>query len=212
MDLETHRKIYKIKQDNYRNYVKEKMEALDALSKNDINVMMDIINKDFIDEKNNIINETLEISYNHKKYKKIVNKDKYINKIKKHIYIIDSIKDYVKRTYNINNDYSLYYCKFQAIELINIYKNKKEIYKILKHLIHKLSILELKYSDILKVLYSETKNYDELKNIRKYEKIYRKSLFEQQEQMMNITNAVSKNIKTLKYNCDKTIDNGFFGL
>lgn len=212
MNLETHRKIYKIKQDSYKKYVNEKIKDLEVLSENDINKVLDIINEDYNKEKNNIIEETIELSYKHKKYKKFVNKDKYENKIKKYLYIIDNIKNYAKRTYNINNNYSLYYCKYQVSELIDIYKNKKEIYKILKYLILKLSILEQKYSDILKVLYSEIDNYDELKNIRTYESFYRKSQFEQQEQMMNVTNAMSKNIKTLKYNCDEIVDTGFFGL
>ena len=82
--------------------------------------------------------------------------------------------------------YSLYYCKYQANELINIYKNKKEIYKILKYLIHKISILEQKYSDISKELYRKIENYKKLKNIRTYESFYRKSQFEQQEQMINV--------------------------
>ncbi|MBQ3021064.1 MAG: hypothetical protein IJD92_02420 [Bacilli bacterium] len=212
MDLETHRKIYKIKQDSYKSYVKEKIKDLDVLTENDINNILNIINEDYNKEKNNIIEKTIELFYNHKKYKKFINKDNYKNKIKNHLYIIDNIKNYVKRTYNINNNYSLYYCKYQASELIDIYENKKEIYKILKYLILKLSILEQKYSDILKVLYREIENYEELKNIRTYESFYRKSQFEQQDQIMNITNAMSKNIKTLKYNCDKIIDNGFFGL
>lgn len=62
------------------------------------------------------------------------------------------------------------------------------------------------------MLYREIENYEELKNIRTYESFYRKSQFEQQDQIINITNAMSKNIKTLKYNCDKIVANGFFGL
>ena len=212
MNLETHKKIYKIKQYSYKNYVIEKIKGLNILDERDINKILNLINEDFNREKNNIIDETIELFYKHKKYKKFVNKDKYINKIKKYLYIIDNIKNYLKRTYNINNDYSLYYCKYQASQLIDIYKNKKEIYKILKYLIHKLSILEQKYSDISKVLYSEIDKYEELKNIRTYESFYRKSQFEQQDQIMNVTNAMSKNIKTLKYNCNKIKDNGFFGL
>ena len=55
--------------------------------------------------------------------------------------------------------------------------------------------MEQKYSDILKVLYIEIDNYDELKIIRTYESFYRKSQFEQQEQMMNVTNTKNKNVK-----------------
>lgn len=214
MDLETHIKINRIKQESYKNYIRDKIKDYNnqKLNDSDINEISYLIKEDYNEEKNNIVDETIELFYNHKKYKMFINKDKYINKIKKYLYIIDSIKNYLKRTYNINNDYSLYYCKYQASELIDTYKNKKEIYIILKFLIFKLSILEQKYSDISKVLYSETDNYDELKNIRAYEKFYRKTQFQQQEQIIKTTNAMSKNVKTLKYNCDKIVDNGFFGL
>lgn len=106
----------------------------------------------------------------------------------------------------------MYYCKHQSLELIDIYKKKKEIYKVLKYLIFKLFILEQKYSNITKELYIRIKNYEELKNIRRYEQLHIKSSFEQQNKITNITNEVSKNIKRLKYNCDKIINNGFFGL
>ena len=111
------------------------------------------------------------------------------------------------------NAYYVFSDGFPVLILISsIFKGRRQLVDILKYLILKLSILEQKYSDILKVLYSEIDNYDELKIVRTYESFYRKSQFEQQEQMMNVTNAMSKNVKTLKYNCDKIVDTGFFGL
>ena len=44
MDLETHRKIYKIKQDSYKKYVNEKIKDLEYLSENYINKVLYIIN------------------------------------------------------------------------------------------------------------------------------------------------------------------------
>lgn len=53
---------------------------------------------------------------------------------------------------------------------------------------------------------------EKLKSIRKFESIDRNYKFQQQEQLSNTLKAMSKNVKILRYNCDKTIDNGFFGL
>lgn len=51
MDLETHRKIYKIKQDSYKSYVKEKIKDLDVLTENDIKNILNIIMKIIIKKK-----------------------------------------------------------------------------------------------------------------------------------------------------------------
>lgn len=216
MDLETHRKINKIKQDSYKNYVIEKINSLgnnnNKLNEDDIKKTLNLINEDYEEEKNSLINKTIEFFYNHKKYKRFINKDKYTNKIKKYLYIIDNIKSYLKRTYKINNNYSLYYLKHHASSLVDIYKNKKEIYKILRYLILKLSILEEKYSDILKEFYKEVKNYDELKNIRTYESIRRRNILNQTEEMTKRTSIVSNSLKVLKHNTKEVVDNGFFGL
>ena len=216
MDLETRKRINKIKKDNYNKYIKDKIDSIgnnnNKLNDEDINKLIDSINEDYNKEKDNIIENTLEFFYSHKKYKKFINKDKYKTKVKKYIYIIDNIKTYLKRTYNINNNYSLYYLKHTATSFIEVYKDKKEVYKILKYLILKLSILEEKYSDILKELYIEIENYDELKNIRTYESIRRKNILDQSKEITRRTSIVSNNLKILKHNTKNVIDNGFFGL
>lgn len=216
MDLETHKKINKLKKDNYNRYIKDKIDSLgnnnNKLNENDINKLIESINDDYNKEKNKIIDNTIELFYSHKKYKRFINKDKYKNKVKKYLYIIDNIKAYLKRTYNINNNYSLYYLKNVATSLLDVYKDKKEIYKILRYLIIKLSILEEKYSDILKELYREINNYEELKNIRTYESIRRKNILNQSKDILRRTSIVSNNLKILKHNAKEVIDNGFFGL
>lgn len=212
MNIEIQKKINKIKQDNYKVYIEEKIKNFEVLNKDNINKILESIDEDYNNEKNIIIDKAIEFFYNQNKYKIFLNKKKYKDKIKKHLYIIEQFKNYLKRTNKINNNYTLYYCKHQLLELIDIYKKKKEIYKVLKYLILKLFILEQKYSNITKELYARIKNYEELNNIRRYEQIHIKSSFEQQNKITNITNEVSKNVKTLTYNCDKIINNGFFGL
>lgn len=212
MNIEMQKKINKIKQDNYKKYIEEKTKNFEVLNKDNINKILVSIDEDYNNEKNIIIDKAIEFFYNQNKPKIFLNKKKYKDKIKKHLYIIEQIKNYLKRTNKINNNYTLYYCKHQSLELIDIYKKKKEIYKVLKYLIFRLSTLEQKYSNITKELYTRIKNYEELYNIRRYEQLHIKSSFEQQNKITNITNEVSKNIKRLKYNCDKIINNGFFGL
>lgn len=53
---------------------------------------------------------------------------------------------------------------------------------------------------------------EKLKSIRKFESIDRNYRFQQQEQLSNTLNVMNKNVKILRYNHYKTIDNGFFGL
>lgn len=215
MDLETHKKINRIKQESYKNYVKEKLNSYNnnsKLNEDDEKKIIKLINEDYESEKDKIITRTIELFYNYKKYKRFINKDKYFKKVEKYLYIIDSIKKYLSKSYNINNNYSLYYLKHAASSLVDSYKCKKDIYHILKYLILKLSILEEKYSNILKELYRETNNYEELKNIRVYETIYRNNTLKQNEELAKKTSIVSNSLKILKHNCKNVIDNGFFGL
>ena len=215
MDLETHKKINRIKQESYKNYVKEKLNIYNnnsKLNEDDEKKIIKLINEDYENEKDKIITRTIELFYNHKKYKRFINKDKYFKKVEKYLYIIDSIKKYLSKSYNINNNYSLYYLKHAASSLVDSYKCKKDIYHILKYLILKLSILEEKYSNILKELYRETNNYEELKNIRIYETIYRNNTLKQNEELAKKTSIVSNSLKILKHNSKNVIDNGFFGL
>ena len=215
MDLETHKKINRIKQESYKNYVKEKLNSYNnnsKLNEDDEKKIIKLINEDYENEKDKIIIRTIELFYNHKKYKRFIKKDKYFKKVEKYLYIIDSIKKYLSKSYNINNNYSLYYLKHAASSLVDSYKCKKDIYHILKYLILKLSILEEKYSNILKELYRETNNYEELKNIRIYETIYRNNTLKQNEELAKKTSIVSNSLKILKHNSKNVIDNGFFGL
>lgn len=215
MDLETHKKINRIKQESYKNYVKEKLNSYNnnsKLNEDDEKKIIKLINEDYENEKDKIITRTIELFYNYKKYKRFINKDKYFKKVEKYLYIIDSIKKYLSKSYNINNNYSLYYLKHAASSLVDSYKCKKDIYHILKYLILKLSILEEKYSNILKELYRETNNYEELKSIRVYETIYRNNTLKQNEELAKKTSIVSNSLKILKHNSKNVIDNGFFGL
>lgn len=53
-------------------------------------------------------------------------------------------------------------------------------------------------------------NYEQLNNIRKYKSIDGNYISKHQEQINSTIIAMCKNVKTLKYNCDRVVDNGFF--
>ena len=218
MDLETNRRIRIMRKKRNENYILEKLKSIrnnenkKNITSDEEKLIIDLIKKDFDTEKEIIINKILEFEYKHKKIKIFINKDKFLNsKKEKYCCIIDTIKKALKSYYKINNNYTLYYCKSLTNIYTDAYKNKS-IYPTLRNLIIRLAILEESYSNKLKCLYSLSNNWNELKNIRKYESINRTYEFKQQEMLTNTINVMSKNIKTLRYNVNKTIDNGFFGL
>ena len=218
MDLELHKKLTAIKEKSNNNYIISKLKTIrdnddiQNITSNEVKLILELIKVDYNNDKENLIQSILEENYETEKFKILNNKDKYIKKQKNIILsIIDSIKNYFSNKYKINNDYSLGYCKSYAQLFIDGYKVTK-YYKIMKWIIIKLSILEEQYSDKLKSLYRLSNSYEELSKIRKYESIDRNYRFQQQEQMSNTITAMGKNVKTLKYNCDRIVDNGFFGL
>lgn len=218
MDLELNRKLINMREKWSNDYILQKLKNIrnnnetENITSEEIDLILKSMNEDYENEKEDIIQKALEQRYKLKKFKIFINKDNYINKQKSVILrLLGNIKSYFAKKYNINNDYSLAYCKSYAQLFIEAYKGTK-IYATLKWILIRLSVSEEQYSNCLKSLYSLIGNYDELKNIRKYESIYRNHIFQQQEILNNALSKVSKNVKILKYNCDKTIDNGFFGL
>lgn len=216
MDLELNRKLRTMRDKWNNDYILGKLKnirnsnEIENITSKEIALILKLMNEDYKKEKENIIQKALEQNYESKKFKVFINKDNYINKQKGFIlYLLKNMKSYFAKKYYINNDYSLAYCKSYAQLIVEPYKNEKN-YVTLKYIIVRLSILEEKYSNRLKSLYSLTNNYEKLKNIRKFESIDRNYRFQQQEQLTNTLNSMKKNIKILKYNCDKTIDNGFF--
>lgn len=218
MDLEQRKLLIekRIKWDN--EYVLEKLRIfrgnndIENIKTEEVNFILDSIDIDYEKEKEDTINNVLEKMYESKKFKMFINKDKYINKQKKIILsMIDSIKKYFSDKFEINNNYSLGYCKSYSSLVTDAYKNTK-IYIPLKYIIILLAVKEERYSGKVKCLYRLSGNFEELNNIRNYELIDRKYKCQQLETMNNALNKISQNVKILKYNCSKTIDKGFFGL
>ena len=218
MNLELHRKMQKLKEKRTKEYIISKINSSDSnnnmesITGEEIASIIESIRLDYLEEREKIINRILEQNYNIKKFKIIKNKEKYINKQKNIVLLlIENMKNYFSNKYEINNDYCLGYCKSYAFLYARSYEKTKYC-KILGYVLIRLAVLEGDYSEKLKVLYRLSNNYEELQRIRKYESINRNYILEQYEQQSNIIKEMSKNIKKLKYNCDKTIDKGFFGL
>ena len=113
--------------------------------------------------------------------------------------------------YNIDNDYSLGYCRSYVGSLMVAYRNTKN-YTIISYTILRIASLEKLYCEKVRILYRVTNNLEELKKIREYESIERNYQIQQLKTFSQIASSLSENVKTLKYNCNKTIDRGFFGL
>lgn len=187
-------------------------EITENITNNEINHIINTIKKDFILEKEKIIKEEIKSNYNKEVFKIFINKEKYINKkTTKYLDIINSIENYLKRTYKINNDYSLYYCKHYLNIFTEQYK-KNKIYKSLKLLLIKIYSLESKYNDITKRLYLISNNKEKYNIIKNYEQINKDYEEKQRQKFIKTTNAISQNLKILKHNTEKTCQNGFFGL
>lgn len=180
------------------------------ITNEEINQILNIIKKKFELEKTQKIKEEIELEYIKNIFNVFINKEKYIqNKTIKYQKIITNIENILKYTYNIKNDYSLYYCKYFLNKLINQDNNK---YTSLKYLLLKVYSLESKYSDITKRLYFITNNLEEYNKIKKYEQINKDYEEKERKQYIKTTNVLSQNIKILKYKTNKTCQNGFFEL
>lgn len=184
----------------------------ESITKDEINLILNIIKKEFERELENKIKEEIESEYNKNIFNIFLNKEKYIqNKTIRYKKIITSIENTLKNTYNINNDYSLYYCKYFLNTLIT-QDSKNNKYTSLKYLLLKVYSLESKYSDITKRLYFISNNLENYNKINEYEQINKDYELKQLKQQMKATKTISQNIKILKYKTDKTCQNGFFGL
>lgn len=209
----------------YEHYILNKINTINESNIKDVKRIENIskeandkillsINEDFINEKNEIIRETVENNYNRKKFNKLIKKEKYINKnIKYYTNRINAIENVIKKHKNIENNYVSYYCK-NIIDyyLYNNIKENKERRITLGWMFIQISVLEEKYSNITKKLAGYTNNFEDVKKIREYEKIKRKLNLEKINNQMLLTNALCNNIKALKLKADEIVDNGFFGL
>lgn len=180
------------------------------ITNNELKQILNKLKKEYELEKDKTIKEEIEAEYNKNILNLFLNKENYINKkSNKYIKIINIIETTLKTTHNINNDYSLYYCRYFINAIINK-DNKKNT--SLKYLLLKIYSLESKYSDITKRLYFISNNLENYQTIEKYEQINKDYEKKQRVQHIKTTNILSQNIKILKYKTDKTCSNGFFGL
>ena len=134
MDLELNRKIRTKRKIWDKEYILEKLklirksEDIDNITNEEVALILEQINNDYREAKEKTINSALETMYNKEKFKIFINKDKYIEKRKKVILlIIDSIKKHLSDKFQINNEYSLGYCKTYAYSVADAYKNTKNM-------------------------------------------------------------------------------------
>ena len=203
MDLKHFKEYYKLRQELNNKYILTKLDIIrnDNINKSSSNIthneeklIMSMIKEDYIKERDNLILNYLEKEYESKKLKFFIDKSKYINK-KKDIILnkINDIKNYLSRSLNIKNDFSLAYSK----PFFNILISSNNS---ISYLIIVLSSLEKRYIDKLKCLYKLSNNYDEINNIRLYEGIERNYTNMEHTFLAKKTNIIGNNIKILRHN------------
>lgn len=189
----------------------QNINNIDSINEEELNTILEIIEKELEVEENNIIKTAVEYQYNKNKLKNFLNKDKYIEKYTNfYKNIFNRLNNIVCKKNNIESRYGLYYCDLDAIELLNLLLKKHFATTIFIR--SKMTNLYKFYAEVTKELYFLSNNKKELTKIYNYKKIRRDHIINNLNNQRFLIEQLDTCIKTLQYKINDTIGNGFFGL